>query len=65
MKKRLLGIGIFICGVIALCTDYAVDAILGAMPGVTLVPGGISITAAALVLMLLGAVLAVIGLTEK
>ena len=65
MKKLILGIGIFICGVIALCTDYAVNFILGAMPGVTLVSGGISITAVALVLMLLGAVLSVIGLTEK
>lgn len=35
------------------------------MPGVTLVRGGISIPAAALVLMLLGAILSIMGLTEK
>lgn len=65
MKKLILGVGIFLCGVIALCTDCAVTFLASSMPGVTLVCGGISITAAALVLMLLGAILIVIGLTER
>ena len=65
MKKLILGVGVFICGVIALCTDYAVTFLASSMPGVTLVRGGISITAAALILMLSGAVLIVVGLTEK
>lgn len=65
MKKLILGVGIFLCGVIALCTDYAVTFLASSMPGVTLVRGGISIPAAALVLTLLGAILSIMGLTEK
>ena len=66
MKKLILGVGLLICGTIGLCTAYAVEAILGAMPGVTLVGGG-AVPAELLpaLSIVLGAVLAAAGFREK
>ena len=39
MKKLIVGMGIIICGLIILCTDYIVKNVVGAMPGVQLIEG--------------------------
>jgi hypothetical protein len=44
MKKMILGVGLFVCGVVLLCTEYAVQRIMASMPNTTLAPGGIPIS---------------------
>lgn len=57
MKQTVIGTGIFLCGVIVLCTNCAMERILEAMPNVTVVSGGIPVGWAACLLMLVGALL--------
>ena len=57
MKKMILGVGLFVCGVVLLCTEYAVQRIMASMPNTTLVPGGIPISYAAYAVMAAGAAL--------
>ncbi len=61
MKKMILGVGLFVCGVVLLCTEYAVQRIMASMPNTTLVPGGIPISYAAYAVMAAGAALTAYG----
>lgn len=61
MKKVIIGVGIFLSGIIILCTDYAANRIMESMPGVVLVPGGIPLSSLALLLMAAGTVLVLYG----
>ena len=40
MKKVIVGTGIFICGVIVLCSNHIIQSIISAMPNTTLASGG-------------------------
>ena len=66
MKKMILGIGIFICGVICFCTDYAVESVIDAIPGVTAIHGSglFSLTVVGIVIMVIGVVLSAAGYFE-
>lgn len=61
MKKMILGVGLFVSGVVLCCTDYAVRRVLASLPNTTLVPGGIPVSWAAYLVMALGAALAAYG----
>ena len=64
MKKMILGVGLFLCGLILRCASMAVTDILGAMPDVHIVSGGIPVHPWAAVLMLAGAAVTVRGWRE-
>lgn len=66
MKKMMLGIGIFICGLLGLCTDYIVNSVISAIPGVTFISNAsvFSLLAISAVVMLIGLILTVIGYRE-
>ena len=67
MKKLILGIGIFICGLITFCMDYAVNRIIDAMPGVSIVDGVavLPLSIISCVIMLIGIILVVLGYMDK
>ena len=66
MKKMVLGIGIFICGLLGLCTDYIVTNVISAIPGVTFVSNAavFSLLTVSAVVMLIGLILTVVGYRE-
>lgn len=55
----------FICGMITLCTSYAVDTVLDSMPGVTIVPGGIPLSGVGWVMLLVGGIMIAYNLLKK
>lgn len=61
MKKIVVGVGIFLSGLIVLCTDYAVNRIVESMPNVSLISGGIPLLFIAVVLMVIGGIFVLCG----
>ena len=61
MKKMILGVGLFVSGVVLLCTDYAVGRIVESMPNTSLLPGGVPISYAAYLIMAIGAAFTLYG----
>lgn len=63
MKMLIIGIGVVICGLIILCTDYIVQNIIAAMPGVYMIDGTavFSLSAIGWILIGIGLIAAVLG----
>ena len=61
MKKMVIGVGLFLSGVILFCTDYAVLSIIASMPNTTLVSGGIPVSYPAFLLIAAGIALVFYG----
>ena len=61
MKKIIIGVGVFLSGIVILCMDYATNRIIESMPTVSLVPGGIPLSAIALLLMIVGIIFVLYG----
>ena len=65
VKFLIVGCTMFICGMITLCTSYAVDTVLDSMPGVTIVPGGIPLSGVGWVMLLVGGIMIAYNLLKK
>lgn len=67
MKKLIVGVGVVICGLIILCTDYIVKSIIGAMPNVYLINGVavFSLSVIGWILIGIGIIVAILGYREE
>ncbi len=67
MKNLIVGIGMVICGLIILCTDYIVERVIAAMPGVYLIDGVavFSLSAIGWVLIGIGFLAAIIAYNKE
>ena len=63
MKKVIIGTGIFISGVIVLCSNYIIQSIIAAMPNTTLGSGGMG-NILAYIIMAVGGVIAFLGCVQ-
>lgn len=61
VKKMVIGVGLFLSGVVLFCTDYAVRRIIESMPNTTLVSGGIPVSYPAFLLIAAGTALTLYG----
>ena len=66
MKKLIISIGVVICGLIILCTDYIVNNIIAAIPNVHLVEGAsvFSLSVIGWIFIGVGIVVAILGYSK-
>ncbi len=64
MKKIILGVGLFLAGVIIFCSNYIVQSIVSNLPNVTIVSRG-SLGIIAVMVILVGGALSVFGYFEE
>lgn len=65
IKKLIVGIGVAICGLIILCTDYILKSVIAAMPNIHLIDGAAIFSLSVMGWILIGIVVAILGYNKE
>lgn len=61
MKKIVIGVGIFLSGLIIFCADYFANRIIESMPYVSLISDGVPLSLISFLLMIIGGIFVLYG----